>query len=71
MSKRYLERMSTRIAAGASDLVRLWNAKADLIGPGGGAFDADLDLQLATMVSRGFLSLIFLVSAWLMSIGGC
>ncbi|KAH7339906.1 cytochrome P450 [Rhizoctonia solani] len=47
MSRRYLERMSGRIAAGASDLVKLWKAKSETIGSG--AFDADLDLQLATM----------------------
>ncbi|KAF8598832.1 cytochrome P450 [Ceratobasidium sp. AG-I] len=47
MSNRYLERMSTRIAAGTSNLARLWGKKLDLVG--GGAFDADLDLQLATM----------------------
>ncbi|KAF8597484.1 cytochrome P450 [Ceratobasidium sp. AG-I] len=47
MSKRYLERMSTRIITGASNLTRLWGAKLDLAGAG--AFDADLDLQLATM----------------------
>lgn len=51
MSKRYLGRMSARVAAGANNLVRLWSAKRDLIGPGGRAFDADLDLQLANMVS--------------------
>lgn len=49
MSKRYLERMSARIYAGASNLAKLWDAKSDLVGVG--AFDADLDLQLATMVS--------------------
>lgn len=48
MSKRYLERMSVRVAAGACSLVRLWRAK-DLTG--GRAFNADLDLKLATMVS--------------------
>ncbi|CAE6458114.1 unnamed protein product, partial [Rhizoctonia solani] len=47
MSRRYLERMSGRIAAGANDLVKLWKAKSELVGAG--AFDADLDLQLATM----------------------
>lgn len=49
MSKRYLERMSVRIAAGARNLVRLWGAKSDLVGER--VFKADLDLQLATMVS--------------------
>ncbi|KAF8597487.1 cytochrome P450 [Ceratobasidium sp. AG-I] len=49
MSKRYLGRMAGRVAAGAGGLVRLWNAKVDLVGLGGGAFDADMDLQLATM----------------------
>ncbi|CUA66567.1 Cytochrome P450 86A1 [Rhizoctonia solani] len=47
MSRRYLERMSGRIAAGANDLVRLWKAKSEIVGSG--AFDAELDLQLATM----------------------
>ncbi|KAF8597491.1 cytochrome P450 [Ceratobasidium sp. AG-I] len=47
MSNRYLEKMSVRIAAGASNLARLWGAKLALVGTG--AFDADLDLQLATM----------------------
>ncbi|KAF8599423.1 cytochrome P450 [Ceratobasidium sp. AG-I] len=47
MSKRYLERMSARIADGANSLARLWSAKLDLAGSS--AFDADLDLQLATM----------------------
>ncbi|CAE6374597.1 unnamed protein product [Rhizoctonia solani] len=47
MSKRYLERMSDRIASGANDLVKLWTAKVRVVGSA--AFDADLDLQLATM----------------------
>ncbi|KAF8598831.1 cytochrome P450 [Ceratobasidium sp. AG-I] len=47
MSKRYLDRMFTRIAGGANNLARLWGAKLELVGVG--AFDADLDLQLATM----------------------
>ncbi|KAF8597485.1 cytochrome P450 [Ceratobasidium sp. AG-I] len=47
MSNRYLERMSARIITGASNLARLWSAKLDLVGAA--AFDADLDLQLATM----------------------
>ncbi|CAE6432354.1 unnamed protein product [Rhizoctonia solani] len=47
MSRRYLERMSSRIATGASDLVNLWKAKSEVVGLG--TFDADLDLQLATM----------------------
>ncbi|CAE6436606.1 unnamed protein product [Rhizoctonia solani] len=49
MSKRYLERMSGRIAFCASELVRLWKAKCALVGSD--AFDADLDLHLATMDS--------------------
>jgi hypothetical protein len=48
MSRRYLERMSVRIAAGANSLVGLWKAKNTLIGSR--AFNAELDLQLATMV---------------------
>ncbi|KAG8714346.1 hypothetical protein FRC11_008830 [Ceratobasidium sp. 423] len=42
-----MKRMSGRIAAGANDLVNLWKAKSEVVGSG--AFDADLDLQLATM----------------------
>jgi hypothetical protein len=49
MSRRYLERMSIRIASGANDLVKLWSAKTQALGST--AFDAELDLQLATMVS--------------------
>ena len=49
MSKRYLERMSVRVADGANNLARLWGAKLGLAGAR--AFNADLDLQLATMVS--------------------
>ena len=49
MSKRYLKRMSARIAIGASNLARLWGAKLELVDVG--AFEADLDLQLANMVS--------------------
>ncbi|KAF8598830.1 cytochrome P450 [Ceratobasidium sp. AG-I] len=49
MSKRYLERMSGRITAGANNLARLWGAKMDLTESGGRVFDADLDLQLANM----------------------
>ncbi|KAG9076153.1 hypothetical protein FRC06_009672 [Ceratobasidium sp. 370] len=47
MSRRYLERMSTRISAGANDLARFWVRKVELAGDT--AFDADMDLQLATM----------------------
>ncbi|KAG8723104.1 hypothetical protein FRC09_004703 [Ceratobasidium sp. 395] len=47
MSRRYLERMSTRISAGANNLVRLWMRKVELLGSV--AFNADMDLQLATM----------------------
>ncbi|KAG8746639.1 hypothetical protein FRC10_004242 [Ceratobasidium sp. 414] len=47
MSRRYLERMSTRISAGANNLARLWVRKVELAGDV--AFDADMDLQLATM----------------------
>lgn len=52
MSQRYLDKMSARIYAGASNLTRLWNAKVNLVGTG--AFDVKLDLQLATMVSVEF-----------------
>ncbi|KAG8706820.1 hypothetical protein FRC08_000846 [Ceratobasidium sp. 394] len=45
MSRRYLERMSTRVSAGAYNLVRLWTRKAELVGDK--AFDADKDLKLA------------------------
>ncbi|CUA66566.1 Cytochrome P450 4V2 [Rhizoctonia solani] len=48
MSKRYLERMSERIAFGANQLVRLWEAKYALVGSA--AFEADLDFHFATMV---------------------
>ncbi|KAF8694404.1 Cytochrome P450, partial [Rhizoctonia solani] len=47
MSRRYLERMSGRIASAANDLARLWDAKIRVVGSA--AFDADSDLQLATM----------------------
>ncbi|CAE6523753.1 unnamed protein product [Rhizoctonia solani] len=47
MSRRYLERMSVRIVAGANNLVRLWSAKVDMAGSC--AFEAGLDVQLATM----------------------
>ncbi|ELU37677.1 cytochrome P450 domain-containing protein [Rhizoctonia solani AG-1 IA] len=47
MSRRYLERMSERIAAGANDLVGLWQAKYTLVGCS--AFDPVLDFHLATM----------------------
>ncbi|CUA76947.1 Cytochrome P450 4V2 [Rhizoctonia solani] len=47
MSRRYLERMSVRIVAGANNLVRLWSAKVDIVGSR--AFEAGLDVQLATM----------------------
>ncbi|GAB1524657.1 hypothetical protein RhiTH_007811 [Rhizoctonia solani] len=47
MSRRYLERMSGRIASAANDMTRLWDAKIRVVGSA--AFDADLDLQLATM----------------------
>jgi hypothetical protein len=52
MSRRYLERMSGRVAEGANGLVKLWRAKLEhgLVD----AFDAGLDIQLATMVSAGF-----------------
>ncbi|KAJ1304877.1 hypothetical protein OPQ81_006011 [Rhizoctonia solani] len=48
MSRRYLEYMFPRIVTGANDLVKLWRAKNGIVGTG--AFDADLDLQLVTMV---------------------
>ncbi|KAG8718024.1 hypothetical protein FRC08_006113 [Ceratobasidium sp. 394] len=47
MSRRYLEHMSVRISAGASNLVRLWARKVDLVGAK--AFDASKDLRLAVM----------------------
>ncbi|KAF8694126.1 cytochrome P450, partial [Rhizoctonia solani] len=47
MSRRYLERMSGRIASAANDMARLWEAKIRVVGSA--AFNADLDLQLATM----------------------
>nr|AVZ23856.1 cytochrome P450 [Thanatephorus cucumeris]QDJ74242.1 cytochrome P450-2 [Thanatephorus cucumeris] len=47
MSRRYLERMSERIAAGANDLVGLWQAKYTLVGCS--AFDPVSDFHLATM----------------------
>ncbi|CAE6402677.1 unnamed protein product [Rhizoctonia solani] len=49
MSRRYLERMSERIAFGANELVRLWEAKRELVG--NAAFEANLDFQFATMDS--------------------
>ncbi|CAE6352496.1 unnamed protein product [Rhizoctonia solani] len=48
MSRHYLERMSGRIAFGANELVRFWNAKYALVG--GTAFEADMDFHMATMV---------------------
>ncbi|CAE6466128.1 unnamed protein product [Rhizoctonia solani] len=56
MSRRYLERMSERIAFGANQLVRLWEAKYALVGSA--AFEADLDFHFATMDSIGKLKLI-------------
>ncbi|CAE6426039.1 unnamed protein product [Rhizoctonia solani] len=47
MSRRYLERMSGRILTGAHSLIDLWNAKVDIAGSR--AFEAGLDIQLATM----------------------
>ncbi|KAG9119284.1 hypothetical protein FRC07_005756 [Ceratobasidium sp. 392] len=47
MSRRYLERISSRLSAGANNLVQLWMRKVELMGEV--AFDADMDLQLATM----------------------
>ncbi|EUC59461.1 cytochrome P450 family protein [Rhizoctonia solani AG-3 Rhs1AP] len=47
MSQRYLKRMSVRIAAGANDLARLWDAKIDIVGLS--TFEAGLDIQLATI----------------------
>lgn len=49
MSKRYLERMSGRITLCANELVRLWKAKCTLADSA--AFEADLDLHMATMDS--------------------
>ncbi|KDN35291.1 hypothetical protein RSAG8_11726, partial [Rhizoctonia solani AG-8 WAC10335] len=47
MSRRYLERMSVHIVAGANNLIRLWDAKVEIAGSC--AFEAGLDIQLATM----------------------
>ncbi|KAG9077180.1 hypothetical protein FS749_010965, partial [Ceratobasidium sp. UAMH 11750] len=47
MSRRYLERMSARVSAGANNLVRLWTRKVELVGDK--AFDAGKDLKLAVM----------------------
>ncbi|CAE6432404.1 unnamed protein product, partial [Rhizoctonia solani] len=47
MSRRYLGRMSNRIAFGANELVGLWQAKYALVGDS--AFDVGLDFNLATM----------------------
>ncbi|CUA66565.1 Cytochrome P450 1A2 [Rhizoctonia solani] len=55
MSKRYLERMSERIAFGATELIRLWEAKYALVGST--AFEADLDFHFATMDSIVNISL--------------
>ncbi|CAE6443581.1 unnamed protein product [Rhizoctonia solani] len=51
MSKRYLERMSGRISTGADNLVKLWQAKTQIIGSC--AFDAGPDIQLSTMDTMG------------------
>ncbi|CAE6368019.1 unnamed protein product [Rhizoctonia solani] len=51
MSRRYLERMSGRISAGANGLVKLWQAKTDVVGSC--AFDAGPDIQLSTMDTMG------------------
>jgi len=48
MSKRYLARMSNRIASSANEIVGLWQAKYALVG--NSAFDVGLDFNLATMV---------------------
>ncbi|QRV98324.1 cytochrome P450 family protein [Ceratobasidium sp. AG-Ba] len=47
MSRRYLERMSVRISAGANSLVRLWIRKVELVGSK--TFSAEQDLKLAVM----------------------
>ncbi|KAF8744400.1 cytochrome P450, partial [Rhizoctonia solani] len=47
MSRRYLERMSVRVAMGASDLMKLWDEKLGTVGSC--AFEAGIDIQLATM----------------------
>ncbi|CAE6439234.1 unnamed protein product [Rhizoctonia solani] len=49
MSRRYLERMSSRVAFGANELVGLWRAKFALVG--NSAFDAASDFHMATMDS--------------------
>ncbi|KAG8700977.1 hypothetical protein FRC11_012524, partial [Ceratobasidium sp. 423] len=55
MSRRYLERMSARISAGASNLVKLWKDKVDIVGSC--AFDAGLDIQLSTMDTMGDITM--------------
>ncbi|QRV94347.1 cytochrome P450 family protein [Ceratobasidium sp. AG-Ba] len=47
MSRRYIERMSVRVSAGANNLVRLWTRKAGLVD--NKAFAANQDLTLAMM----------------------
>ncbi|CAE6437736.1 unnamed protein product [Rhizoctonia solani] len=47
MSKRYLERMLSRINASATNLVKFWNAKMDITGSC--AFEASLDIHLAAV----------------------
>ncbi|KAG9101805.1 hypothetical protein FRC06_002590 [Ceratobasidium sp. 370] len=47
MSRRYLGRMSVRSLAEANNLVHLWSRKLDLAGEK--AFEADTDLQLASL----------------------
>ncbi|CAE6509741.1 unnamed protein product [Rhizoctonia solani] len=47
MSRRYLERMASRISFGANELVGLWRAKIGLVG--NSAFDVAMYFHLATM----------------------
>ncbi|EUC66964.1 cytochrome P450 family protein [Rhizoctonia solani AG-3 Rhs1AP] len=47
MSRRYLERMSGRVAFGANELLGLWRAKFALVGSS--AFDVASDFHMATM----------------------
>ncbi|CUA66571.1 Cytochrome P450 89A2 [Rhizoctonia solani] len=50
MSRRYLERMASRISFGANELVGLWRAKIGLVG--NSAFDVAMDFHLATMLPQ-------------------
>ncbi|KAH7334115.1 cytochrome P450 [Rhizoctonia solani] len=54
MSRRYLERMSGRISAGASNLIKLWAVKTNIVDSC--AFDAGSDIQLSTMDIMGAIT---------------